>query len=117
MDPYTSSSDVGRVQCGHIFHTNCITNWIGQQQYFACPNCRVNCDSQNIWKIYTQDIENDNDFELQEANRKCIGEDKYRLKTSPLGSANLTLFSIGVGPRVSLHIQIISFQVWLELHG
>ena len=29
----------------------------------------------------------------------------------------LTLFPLGRGHGVSLHIQIISFQIWIELHG
>ena len=29
----------------------------------------------------------------------------------------LTLFPLGGGHGVSLHIQIISFQIWIELHG
>ena len=30
---------------------------------------------------------------------------------------SLTLFPLGGGHGVSLHIQIISFQIWIELHG
>ena len=29
----------------------------------------------------------------------------------------LTLFPLGGGHGVSLHIQIIIFQIWIELHG
>ena len=32
-------------------------------------------------------------------------------------AAFLTLFPLGGGHGVSLHIQIISFQIWIELHG
>ena len=32
-------------------------------------------------------------------------------------SMYLTLFPLGGGHGVSLHIQIISFQIWIELHG
>ena len=65
MDPYTATSDVGRIPCGHIFHTNCIKDWIGKGPNFNCPQCRQYCDPKQIWKTYIQEVEIENDFELR----------------------------------------------------
>lgn len=45
--PHFSSSNIGsqgavRLDCGHIFHRECIDNWVYDYANFVCPNCREN---------------------------------------------------------------------------
>ena len=71
MDSYSSTSDVSRIPCGHIFHTNCITTWV-RGGSFNCAHCRRECYSNQFQKIYIQDIENENELDAHEANLQCI---------------------------------------------
>ena len=31
--------DLGSIECGHVFHTGCINDWIYKKK--RCPNCRA----------------------------------------------------------------------------
>jgi hypothetical protein len=35
-----TNNDMGKLPCGHTFHTNCITQWF-QKNKTTCPNCRT----------------------------------------------------------------------------
>ena len=51
MEPMTLNCDISATQCGHVFHTNCITKWIETGKK-TCPQCRKNCTMSNIIKLY-----------------------------------------------------------------
>ena len=39
----------GHITCGHVFHNNCISNWI-KHAHNTCPNCRNQFD-ENIFLV------------------------------------------------------------------
>lgn len=45
-----STRDVVGNSCGHIYHYNCLLEWIRTVR--TCPQCRSECDSLTIHKIY-----------------------------------------------------------------
>ncbi|KAF5730337.1 putative ring finger containing protein [Tripterygium wilfordii] len=39
QEEYEASDELGRLQCGHAFHSECIKQWLGQKN--ACPVCKT----------------------------------------------------------------------------
>lgn len=47
---FLPENDVQCIACGHMFHSQCLTDWFKTSK--TCPQCRGNCDQQNVIKIY-----------------------------------------------------------------
>ena len=76
LELFTSRCDVSTTPCGHAFHTNCVTQWLGTKQN-NCPQCRKYCTLGQIRKLYFSEVEKEdqsdlvNDFnELLDENEK-----------------------------------------------
>lgn len=41
------NNDMGKLPCGHTFHTNCITQWFLKNKT-TCPNCRTVIDIETL---------------------------------------------------------------------
>ena len=74
MGPFTSKSDVSATMCGHIFHTDCLNEWLQQKEIDYCPQCRKKCErihkiffsarSENT-KLLEETVQRNNDLEKQ----------------------------------------------------
>tara|TARA_R110001599_G_scaffold350630_1_gene581062 strand:+ start:151 stop:507 length:357 start_codon:yes stop_codon:yes gene_type:complete len=40
LQPFIYNSKISSLQCGHIYHTECISEWIKRNN--TCPSCRIN---------------------------------------------------------------------------
>ena len=71
LESFTSKSDISTTPCGHVYHTNCIEEWLENGQT-GCPQCRKKCISGEIIKLYFSEIESVNDLvsALEEENFK-----------------------------------------------
>lgn len=50
FDSDSNSSAIYANECGHIFHYECILNWIARSK--SCPQCRQKCTEKSINRIY-----------------------------------------------------------------
>ena len=71
LELFDSRSDISTTPCGHVFHTDCIKNWMESGQN-NCSQCRKGFSPNQIIKLYFSERESENDIvvELTEANRK-----------------------------------------------
>lgn len=42
------------IPCGHVFHFQCLSGWLGRQNN-TCPRCRANCRTEQILKLFLID--------------------------------------------------------------
>ena len=42
LDDVGKGDKVTRLQCSHLFHLNCIQEWVQNNPFMTCPNCRAN---------------------------------------------------------------------------
>ena len=54
----TSSCNISSTNCGHVFHTNCMTRWIKAQG--SCPQCRSVCTYKQFNRIYLSESTKEN---------------------------------------------------------
>ncbi|XP_030558404.1 E3 ubiquitin-protein ligase TRAIP isoform X1 [Drosophila novamexicana] len=47
---FSHSDDVYVTTCGHMFHHNCLMQWLERSK--TCPQCRNKCTTRNIWRVY-----------------------------------------------------------------
>ena len=64
---FTSTNDISATPCGHVFHTECIKNWLQTAQN-QCPECKKDCKQNQIIKLYFSDTGSENDFVMQLKN-------------------------------------------------
>lgn len=46
--------------CGHIFHSNCMNQWLGVAATSTCPQCRRRVSSADLRKIYLNTVSSRN---------------------------------------------------------
>ena len=51
LNPFTMQCDISANQCGHMFHSDCITKWIETGKK-TCPQCRKSCTLKKLTKLY-----------------------------------------------------------------
>ena len=76
LETFASSSDISTTPCGHVFHTECITRWLGNRQHNNCAQCRKKCNPNQIIKLYFSEADSENSLvdELQSENLRLQGE-------------------------------------------
>ncbi len=42
LEDFEYNSNVIKINCGHIFHPNCIYKWLKPDKINTCPTCRQN---------------------------------------------------------------------------
>merc|ERR1719295_530346 len=57
LELFTASSVVISTQCGHIFHSHCIIEWLKSRS--NCPLCRAECNDSQLRRIFPNFIEDD----------------------------------------------------------
>ncbi|CRK90619.1 CLUMA_CG004321, isoform A [Clunio marinus] len=50
-EPQLKTDNIVSTQCGHIYHRNCIENWLKTSSK-SCPTCRTGTNSCNLIKLY-----------------------------------------------------------------
>ena len=73
MESITTNGDKSTTPCGHLFHTECINNWL-RSNVKSCPQCRKSCRNNQIIKLFFSE-----DFDLEE-NHKQIELDELLLQ-------------------------------------
>nr|QOI90578.1 hypothetical protein HWQ62_00447 [Pyramimonas orientalis virus] len=56
-----NTNNVGKLPCGHTFHSTCITQWFLKDKT-TCPNCRRNVDFDSMIELLNDELV-DNEFE------------------------------------------------------
>ena len=98
MESFTSKCDVSTTPCAHVFHTNCITQWLGTGQK-NCPECRKYCTLEGIRKLYFSEVDqSDLVNELLQENEKLRGA--LEKKNSTFGSVSKPKHPFGPKPSV-----------------
>ena len=82
LEPITLKCNVSATSCGHLFHTNCIHEWLSTDKWAnitkgiskSCPQCRNKCDY--LTKLYfNEDIEVESKIDkLEEKSGKLVSE-------------------------------------------
>lgn len=76
IDKITNTDNICKLDCGHIFHFNCLlTSILISDQYDKCPNCRKKYDLPSSYDIYTQ-LKKNNKL-LQEESDILLLENHY----------------------------------------
>ncbi len=58
LENFDSLSDVKQLPiCHHVFHTNCLTEWL--LRHANCPMCRTRISSNQFFQIFEQQISSD----------------------------------------------------------
>ena len=73
LESLKSNCNVSTTQCGHVFHTNCISRWI-ENGKDSCPQCRKPCTKDQLIKTFFNlaEIENEKKRDALEADLKGI---------------------------------------------
>lgn len=50
QDTFSSGGPCVVTKCGHIFHDNCITDWINKSR--TCPSCRAFRNKADLFRVY-----------------------------------------------------------------
>jgi hypothetical protein len=62
-DPNRNENIFSTTSCGHVYHKDCLLNWI--QQNNSCPICRESCDESSIVQLFlSANFENDDGGEV-----------------------------------------------------
>ena len=66
LEPLTSGSTNHTVStpCGHLFHINCVQNWLSRG-IRTCPKCQSNISKDKLIKIYLEPSESDVQIPLE----------------------------------------------------
>jgi chromosome segregation ATPase len=75
---YFNGKNVASLYCGHVFHTDCIGQWIRSSNQRVCPHCRVNINGY-VPKLYLDSSESHNDSSLISKQEELVLENS-RLK-------------------------------------
>ena len=97
LESLTLNRDISSIPCGHVFHYDCISKWIGNGNPH-CSICRNTCPIEKITKLFFSEsdepativqnallLNNENQKlrkELQAANKRCIDIQEEKLKLS-----------------------------------
>ncbi|XP_054738097.1 E3 ubiquitin-protein ligase TRAIP [Anastrepha obliqua] len=47
---FVASDDVRATNCGHMFHSTCLKQWMDRSK--SCPQCRSRCTDRSVFRIY-----------------------------------------------------------------
>ena len=88
MESITTNGDKSTTPCGHLFHTECINNWL-RSDVKSCPQCRKSCRNNQIIKLFfSEDFEpkaNHDQIELDEIILKVeIEANNFKLREADL---------------------------------
>ena len=50
LELLTTNSDIATTPCGHVFHFECISRWLTDNE--NCAQCRNSCDVQTLIKLF-----------------------------------------------------------------
>ena len=78
LESFTPYCDISATPCGHVFHTDCINEWMKNERE-ECGKCRRRCANDQIIKLYFSE----NESALEE-NKARIGKSKVLFKISSL---------------------------------
>ena len=80
LTPFTLKCDISATQCGHVFHSTCITKWL-QTGKKTCPQCRENCTMKGTKKLYFSSTGNVKKRDAVQANLNHAEVEAKRLKS------------------------------------
>lgn len=86
LESFTPGSDISSTPCGHVFHTDCITRWLGNNNNNNCSQCRKICDINDLKKLFISEFDSGIIDELETEN--------LRLQTEANESKNRELEAI-----------------------
>lgn len=66
-DLFIHHSEVVVTECGHLYHSACVFEWLKNQK--TCPQCRASVKREKVHRVYF-DVENDTDVDASSLQYK-----------------------------------------------
>ena len=96
LESFTRNCVISTIPCGHVFHYNCISKWIGNGNQH-CSQCRKFCSMEEITKLFFAENNDSDSRPENDSKNELLEKENLKLKQELVDTQEMKLkFSIKV---------------------